>query len=122
MTTHWTYILKCKDNTLYTGYTTDFIRRLYEHKRGIGSKYTRKHGALMLVYLNNHETRSAAMKEEAAIKKLWRVQKLSLIDAHQPITLSHLNAALSIRNDKYAKALREERFKATVVQSIEGDD
>src|SRR5574344_1427152 len=84
--TAYTYILECRDNTLYTGYTTDLKRRLEEHKNSIGSKYTKKHGARRFVYAIEHETKSEAMRHECAIKKLSRQSKLELISCYSAST------------------------------------
>lgn len=75
------YILKCRDGSLYTGITTDVARRLREHKAGKGGNYTRAHGALRMVYQERCASRSAALKREAAIKRLSRAQKKSLLGA-----------------------------------------
>ena len=71
------YVLWCKDNTLYAGYTTDLKRREQEHNEGIGAKYTRvKHRRpLKMIYAETFETKSYAMRAEAAFKKLKRPQK-----------------------------------------------
>lgn len=76
---HFVYILKCADDTLYTGWTTDLDHRLTAHNAGRGAKYTKTRSPVSLVYSEAHESRSAAMKREAAIKKLSRGQKLALI-------------------------------------------
>lgn len=76
---HFVYILKCADDTLYTGWTTDLDQRLTAHNAGRGAKYTKNRGPVALVYSENHATKSAALKREAAIKKLSRCQKLALI-------------------------------------------
>ena len=73
------YILKCLDGTLYTGIATDVARRLEEHKKGIGSRYTRAHGAGSVVYTEVCDNRSRASKREAEIKKLSKKEKLLLI-------------------------------------------
>jgi len=73
------YILKCKDGSLYTGITTDVLRRFAEHKAGIGAKYTRAKGADSIVYTEKYGGRSEASKRESKIKKLTRLQKLELI-------------------------------------------
>lgn len=71
------YVLWCKDNTLYAGYTTDLKRRENEHNKGIGAKYTRPahRRPLKMIYAETYETRSEAMKAEAAFKKLVRPEK-----------------------------------------------
>lgn len=73
------YILKCRDDTLYTGYTVDIVRRVEEHGQGLASKYTRGRIPVQLVYLENLPTKSAAMQRECEIKKLTRQQKQHLI-------------------------------------------
>ncbi|MEK7514888.1 MAG: GIY-YIG nuclease family protein [Patescibacteria group bacterium] len=74
------YILKCRDGSLYTGITTDVVRRLREHKTGKGGNYTRAHGAVRMVYQERCGSRSTALKREAAIKRLPRVQKEALVN------------------------------------------
>lgn len=76
---YFVYILQCNDGTLYTGMTTDVQRRFREHKEGKGGNYTRTHGAEKMVYVEECADRSSALKREAAIKKLSRVEKLRLI-------------------------------------------
>lgn len=77
---YFTYIIRCKDNSLYTGYTSDIKRRIEEHKKGINSKYTRAKGfeKLEVYFISN--TRSNAMKLESYIKKLSRKKKLLIIE------------------------------------------
>ena len=77
---YYVYILLCKDDTLYTGITTDPKRRLEQHKKGTGAKYTRSHGALKMIYLEEAKDRSEASKREAAIKSLSREEKLRLAE------------------------------------------
>ena len=73
------YILRCGDGTLYTGITTDLEKRFAVHGMGKGAKYTRGRGPLELVYRENCGNHSAALKREAAIKKLSREEKEKLI-------------------------------------------
>lgn len=74
------YILKCSDNTLYTGITTDLIRRIDEHNSSPkAAKYTRIRRPVELIYSENYEDKSGASKREYEIKQLSRVQKLGLI-------------------------------------------
>ena len=77
---YFTYIIRCNDNSLYTGYTSDIKRRIEEHKKGINSKYTRAKGfeKLEVYFISN--TRSNAMKLESYIKKLSRKKKLLIIE------------------------------------------
>ena len=74
------YILRCGDDTLYTGITDDVEKRFSAHAAGKGAKYTRGRGPLTLVYTEEVEDKSAALKREHAIKKLPRTEKLKLID------------------------------------------
>ena len=77
---YYLYILKCADQTLYTGITKDMERRIFEHNAGkIGAKYTVSRRPVKLVYLDKFKNRSLASKEEARIKKLRRKEKLELI-------------------------------------------
>ena len=75
------YILRCKDDTLYTGITDDLPRRLKAHSEGKGAKYTRGRGPLTLCYQENCEDHSAALRRELQIKKLTRSEKIQLIEA-----------------------------------------
>lgn len=76
---YWVYIVRCADDTLYTGITTDLERRVEEHNTGIGAKYTRGRGPVEVLYSEQHADRSAASQREAAIKKLSREEKVALI-------------------------------------------
>ncbi len=80
----YVYILRCGDGSLYTGCTDDVARRLAAHQRGRGAKYTRSHLPVELVYREAAEDRSAALRREAAIKRLSRQEKLSLIASAPP--------------------------------------
>ena len=73
------YILRCKDNTLYTGITTDVARRLEAHRSGKGAKYTRGRAPLELVYQENCGNHSDALKRELEIKAMSRKQKDEMI-------------------------------------------
>lgn len=77
---HFVYLLRCADDTLYTGYTTDPQRRRDEHNAGNGAKYTRGRTPVELVYVESFSEKSAAMSREYEIKQLSRAQKESLID------------------------------------------
>ena len=73
------YILRCADNTLYTGIATDVDRRAAVHNRGQGAKYTRSHRPVTVIYREPCADKSAALRREAAIRRLPRAQKLKLI-------------------------------------------
>ena len=76
----WTvYILKCSDNSLYTGITLDLERRLDEHSKGKGGKYTKGRGPFTVMFTEQQGTRSRALKREAAIKAMTKKGKLDLI-------------------------------------------
>ena len=79
---YYTYILKCSDGSLYTGWTNDVDARLAAHNSGKGAKYTRSRRPVMLVYLHQFPSRSNAASHEYAIKQLSRKQKEELIKAH----------------------------------------
>jgi putative endonuclease len=75
------YLVRCNDGTLYTGVTTDIERRVATHNASKGgARYTRARQPVTLVYQAVCASRSEALSREAAIKKLSREQKLSLID------------------------------------------
>ncbi len=73
------YMVECADGSLYTGWTTDVEERIKTHNSGAGAKYTRSRLPVKLVYFEEADSRSAALKREAAIKKLTREKKLKLI-------------------------------------------
>jgi putative endonuclease len=75
--THYFYVLLCKDNTFYGGYTTDLTRRLFQHNQGTGAKYTHpaSRRPLQMIHAESFSSRSEATKAEAAFKKLPRKQK-----------------------------------------------
>ena len=75
------YILRCADDTLYCGITNDLTKRLAAHNAGTASKYTRARVPVELALAEPCPDRSIASKRELAIKKMTRVQKLSLIRA-----------------------------------------
>lgn len=78
--TSYTYIVKCSDGTLYTGYTTDLQKRVRTHNAGKGAKYTKSRRPVTLVYFEKFRTKEEAMRREAAIKKLPRKKKEALIE------------------------------------------
>lgn len=81
---YYVYIIRCADDTLYTGITTDIERRITEHNDSkLGAKYTRARRPVVVVYSSNHPDKSSASREEARIKKLSRNQKELLIAEYQ---------------------------------------
>lgn len=77
------YILRCRDDSLYTGIAVDVQSRLKVHQSGKGAKYTRGRGPLELVYTEECGDKSAALKRELEIKALTRAQKLQLIESQK---------------------------------------
>lgn len=75
---YYVYILECKNNSLYTGITTDVSRRFNEHKTGVGARYTRSKKVEKIVYTEEHPNRSSASKREAEIKSWNREKKIQL--------------------------------------------
>jgi len=75
------YIIRCKDNSLYTGITTAVERRFAEHqeKSGKGAKYLKGRGPLLLVYTEEVGTKSNALKRELIVKKLSKTAKEELL-------------------------------------------
>lgn len=74
------YMLRCGDGTLYTGITNNLSARLAAHASGKGAKYTRGRGPLELVYREEQESYSAALKREYQVKQLTRAQKLEMVE------------------------------------------
>jgi putative endonuclease len=77
----WVYILRCRDGSLYTGWSTDVRKRLATHQAGRGSRYTASRLPVELVLSKAMVDRGAAMREEARIKRLDRAGKLALIES-----------------------------------------
>lgn len=73
------YILECSDGTYYTGWSTEPERRLLQHNRGAGARYTRSRRPVRLVYTEELPDKGAALKRERAIKALSRARKQRLI-------------------------------------------
>jgi predicted GIY-YIG superfamily endonuclease len=77
--TWFVYILRCADDSFYTGITNDLARRCLQHNKGTASRYTRGRCPVRLVYQEPHPHRSGALKREAAVKALTRRQKEALL-------------------------------------------
>lgn len=78
---NYTYILRCRDQTLYCGWTNRLEERVKAHNQGKGARYTRSRRPVELVYYEEFSTKQEAMKREYAIKRLSRAEKLKLIQA-----------------------------------------
>lgn len=77
---NYVYIVKCSDNTLYTGWTNNLEKRIKAHNEGKGAKYTMGRGPIELKYFETFETKTEALKREYAIKRLSKTEKLKLIE------------------------------------------
>ena len=86
----YTYILKCSNDSYYTGSTIDIDRRLLQHQNGEDANHTKKHGPVELVYLEHFQHVSDAFKREKKIQGWSRVKKEALINGafNQLIELS----------------------------------
>jgi putative endonuclease len=80
---HYVYVLRCADDTLYTGYTTDPERRVAEHDAGEAAKYTRGRTPVELVHLESYEDKGAALSREHEIKERSRAEKERLVDGSE---------------------------------------
>jgi predicted GIY-YIG superfamily endonuclease len=81
----WVYLLRCRDGSLYTGWTTDLERRLARHQAGTASRYTASRRPVSLALALPMSSRSAARREEARIKRLPRRAKLELLEPASPV-------------------------------------
>lgn len=86
---NYTYMLRCRDGSLYTGWTTDIDKRVRMHNEGKGAKYTHSRRPVKLVYYEAFETKEEAMSREYAIKRLKKKEKEDLAKSW--------NAALQIQ-------------------------
>lgn len=75
---YWVYMLRCADNTLYTGMAADVDKRAAVHNAGKGAKYTKPRLPVAVVYREQCDSRAAALHREAEIKKLTRAEKMRL--------------------------------------------
>jgi len=90
----YVYLLRCRDNTLYAGITTDLKKRLKAHNSGLdGAKYTRTRRPVKLVYTERFASRSAAARREHELKKMGRLLKLKLLSTGEAETGGHGGAA-----------------------------
>lgn len=80
MSSYYIYILRCRDDSLYTGWTDDTAKRLAQHNAGKGAKYTRSRLPVQLIYSEEFSSKTEAIQREHAIKKLSRSHKLDLIN------------------------------------------
>ena len=76
---NYTYIARCSDGTLYTGWTNDLKKRIKDHNEGRGAKYTRSRRPVELVYFEEFYTKEEAMSREWTIKQMTRRKKEEMI-------------------------------------------
>ncbi len=81
---YFVYLVECSDKSLYTGITTNVERRFNEHKNKIGGHYTSSKEVVKIVYTEECQDRSSALKREAQIKGWTRQKKLNLIQSGRP--------------------------------------
>lgn len=82
---NYVYIVRCSDDTLYTGWTNNLEKRVEKHSNGTGAKYTKSRGPVVLVYHEEYEDKKTAMKREYEIKQFTRQKKLELIQSKQKL-------------------------------------
>jgi putative endonuclease len=76
---YFVYLVKCNDNTFYCGYTNNLEKRIQTHNCGKGSKYTRGRLPVKLIYVEEHSSKSSALKKEYKIKQLSKNKKKQLV-------------------------------------------
>ncbi len=91
------YLLRCRDGSLYCGWTDDLERRIATHNAGKGARYTRSRKPVRLVWSEELADRSAALKREIAVKRLTRTQKLALAGLTKRTTSTGLAKAKRTR-------------------------
>ncbi len=77
---NYTYILKCRDGSLYTGWTNNLEKRVNDHNAGRGAKYTKARRPVELAYYESFNTKEEAMQREYRIKQMSRTEKLGLLE------------------------------------------
>ena len=80
---YFCYMVRCSNEAFYTGWTTDPLRRVQEHNAGCGARYTKMHGPVELVYVEEVENHSTALKREAQIKRYTHQRKAGLAETCQ---------------------------------------
>ena len=80
---NYTYILRCRDGSLYTGWTNNLEKRLNCHNAGKGAKYTKARLPVELAHFETFQTKKEAMQREWEIKKMTRKEKIALIEENR---------------------------------------
>ncbi|MFH0833850.1 MAG: GIY-YIG nuclease family protein [Patescibacteria group bacterium] len=78
---HFFYLARCRDGSLYSGYSQDLEKREKAHNSGKGAKYTAGRRPVKIIYFEKFDSKSEALKREAAVKKMSRAEKLKLVGA-----------------------------------------
>jgi len=78
---YYVYVILCKDNSFYTGYTKDLDSRMRLHMNGKAARYTRMHRPKKIVYVEEFGSRAEAMRREKSVKRLKHSKKLELINS-----------------------------------------
>lgn len=86
---YFTYILRCSDETFYTGYTNNLNKRIITHNNKLGAKYTRGRTPVELIYYECYPTKSLAMKREYNIKRLSKKEKFNLVKKKKFSIIKH---------------------------------
>lgn len=81
------YVLRCADQTLYGGFTTDLAQRLATHNAGRGAKYTKARLPVVMIHAESFPTKRAAMQAEYAFKHQTRTKKLSYLAANSALNI-----------------------------------
>lgn len=76
---NYTYIVKCSDGSLYTGWTNDLEKRIKAHNDGKGAKYTKSRRPVVLAYYEEFQSKEEAMRREWEIKQMSREKKMRMI-------------------------------------------
>ena len=102
-TRNFVYMVRCRDGSLYTGWTTDIAGRVAAHNSGRGAKYTKSRGPVELVYAEEAGSRGEALRREAGIKRLKRSDKLKLLQSPDNVAaavrgMDHDHSEDGIRN------------------------
>lgn len=90
---NYAYLVRCSDNSLYAGWTNNIEKRIKSHNDGTGAKYTKSRRPVTLAYLEEFDTKSEAMKREAALKKMTHQQKEKLTESFNRSDLSSFSRA-----------------------------
>jgi putative endonuclease len=96
----YVYIVRCADDTLYTGWAMDVARRVKAHNAGRGAKYTSTRAPVTVVYTEEVPTVGDALRRERAIKRYTKARKLALCAAVAQVTNGKKRAKVQVRRDK----------------------